>query len=352
MVAVSPSSAVPASEAEPAVRRMNLSMRGLLAIYAVIPLCAVLYAVDRGLLGGAIREALPHNPDHLLIYGLLFGWPHILASNVILATNAEYRNVYGKRAVIASLIIIAFFVIGNFALPYVVLSVVAATATIIHVLKQQIGIGAGAARLKGWLYPAWGWTGILAGVALYNTLYLEDDLASYERVLGLTSLALTGVVVILAVACHRRITSRMGKTFLWSNTALVVVPVTLHFAGYDIFALAIPRIIHDTTAFAFYVAHDHNRHRGAPKNPLFRAAARIPGGIYWVSPALAVGLAFGIERYGDGLLDVITAGASSSAFPQAASIGVLGFLAMLHYYTEAFTWKAGSPYRRHVSIKP
>jgi len=350
MVAVSPSTtSVPEDATE--VRRVTLTLRGLLAVYAVIPLCALLYAADRLVLGGAIREALPHNPDHLFVYGLLFGWPHILASNVILVSNREYRSVFGKRALIASAVIIAFFTIGNVALPYVVLSVVAATVTIIHVLKQQIGIGAGAARLKGWLYPAWGWTGILAGVALYNTLYLEDDLASYERVLAGASLVLAGGVVILAVLCHRRITAPIGKTFLWSNTALVIVPVTFHFAGYDLFALAIPRIIHDTTAFAFYVAHDHNKHRGTPGNPLYRAAARLPGGIYWVSPALAVGLAFGIERYGDQLLDAVTAGASTSAFPQAVSIGLLGFFAMLHYYTEAFTWKAGSPYRKHVAIR-
>lgn len=349
MVAVSPSvTTVPDGATE--VRRVTLSMRGLLAIYAVIPLCAALYLVDRGLLGGAIRDALPHNPDHLLIYGLLFGWPHILASNVILVSNADYRRAYGLRALIASAVIIAFFVIGNFALPYIVLSVVAATATIIHVLKQQIGIGAGAARLKGWLYPAWGWCGILVGVALYNALYLEDDLASYQRVLEGASLVLAGGVAILAWLCHRRIGSAMGRTFLWSNTALILLPVGFYFAGYSIFALAIPRIIHDTTAFAFYVAHDHNKHRGAPKNPLFRVAAKLPGGIFWLSPALAVGLAFGIERYGDGLLDALTSGAASATFPQAVSIGLLGFFAMLHYYTEAFTWKAGSPYRKHVSI--
>lgn len=350
MVAVTPS-AVPVTEDATNVRRVTLSMRGLLAIYAVIPLCGVLYLVDRGVLGGAIRDALPQNPDHLFLYGLLFGWPHILASNVILASNAEYRNVYGKRAVIASAIIIAFFVIGNYALPYVVLSIVAATATIIHVLKQQIGIGAGAARLKGWRYPAWGWTSIVVGVLLYNALYLEDDLAQYERALELGALGLTCVVVILALGCARRIQAPIGRTFLWSNTALVVLPVTFHFAGYDIFALAIPRIIHDTTAFAFYVAHDHNRHRGAPRNPLFRAAAKLPGGVYWLSPVLAVALAFGIERYGDGALDLLTGGAASNAFPQAVSIGLLGFFAMLHYYTEAFTWKAGSPYRKFVSIR-
>src|SRR5438045_3676081 len=136
---------------------LTLRLRGLLAIYLVIPLCALAFAIDREALGGAMRDALPHNPDRLFIYGLLFGWPHIVASNVILVSNPEYRRTFARRTLIASLVIILFFGIGNFVLPYIALSVVAATATIIHVLKQQIGIGAGAARLKGWIYPTWGW---------------------------------------------------------------------------------------------------------------------------------------------------------------------------------------------------
>ncbi|MCE9576863.1 MAG: hypothetical protein K8W52_27200 [Deltaproteobacteria bacterium] len=332
--------------------RVTLSLRGLLAIYAIIPVCALVYAIDRLALGSAIRDALPRNPDHLFVYGLLFGWPHIVASNVILFGNAEYRRAYRARVLVASAIIVAFFGAGTVFLPYEVLAVVAATITIIHVLKQQIGIGAGAARLSGRLYPIWGWTGIATGVVLYNALYLDGDLARYAGTLDATAYALAALVLLLAIACDRRITTALGRAFLWGNTAMILVPVGMHATGYDIFALAIPRIIHDTTAFAFYVAHDRNRHGAAPGNPLYRVAARIPGGVYWLAPLLAVTIAYLLERHGDRVFHLATGGVLTASYPEIISLGVLGYLAMLHYYTEAFTWKTGSPYRRYIGMRP
>ena len=332
-------------------QRLAISLRAILAIYAVIPVCVAVVVLDRVALGGAIHRVLPDNPDKLFLFGLLFGWPHIVASNLILVGDPEYRRVFGRRALIASAVIVAFFAVGNVALPYIVLSLVAATATMIHVVKQQVGIGAGAARHKSKLYATWGWIGILVAVLVYNAIYLEDDLVGYERWLDRGALIGAGLVLVLAIACHRRITTGLGRAFLWSNTAMMVVPTILHLAGYDIFALAMPRIIHDCTAFAFYIVHDHNKHGAASARPLFRLAAKLPGGMYWISPAIAVLFAFFLEHYGDGIFAVLTGNAFNSVLPQAISLGLLGFLAMLHYYMEAITWKAGSPYRQHVAMR-
>jgi len=331
------------------VTQLTLRLSRLLAIYAVIPLCALAYALDRGVLDGALRDTLPRRPEHLFVYGLLFGWPHIVASNVILVSNAEYRRAFRWRVLAASLVIAVFLGAGGVLLPSAVLSAVMATATVIHVLKQQIGIGAG--RARGWPEHAWGWTGISAGVALYNALYLEEGLVDYEAVLEAASLALACAMLALTLLCHRRVPNGLGRAFLWSNTALVLAPVAFHRAGYDVFAIAIPRIIHDCTAFTFYVAHDHNKHREAPSNALYRAAALLPGGSYWLSPALAIGLAFAIEHYGDAAANVLAGGALAGRFPQAVSLGLLVYLGLLHYFTESFTWKTGSPYRRYVSVR-
>jgi hypothetical protein len=32
------------------------------------------------------------------------------------------------------------------------------------------------------------------------------------------------------------------------------------------------------------------------------------------------------------------------------TLGVLGYLALMHYYTESFTWKQDSPYRQFISF--
>ena len=30
----------------------------------------------------------------------------------------------------------------------------------------------------------------------------------------------------------------------------------------------------------------------------------------------------------------------------------VGYLSMMHYYMEAFTWKTASPYRRYIAMSP
>ena len=38
--------------------------------------------------------------------------------------------------------------------------------------------------------------------------------------------------------------------------------------------------------------------------------------------------------------------------PSGASFLIVGYVSMLHYYTEAFTWQSGSAYRQHVAFRP
>ena len=39
-----------------------------------------------------------------------------------------------------------------------------------------------------------------------------------------------------------------------------------------------------------------------------------------------------------------------SKIRKAITLGLLGYLALMHYYTEVFTWKQDSPYRRFIAF--
>ncbi len=52
----------------------------MIAVYAIIPLSLLAIAIDLAFYSGALRRALPHIPDVLLWYQLLFNLPHIIAS--------------------------------------------------------------------------------------------------------------------------------------------------------------------------------------------------------------------------------------------------------------------------------
>lgn len=331
-----------------------ISLRRLLLLYLVVPLCLAVVAIDVVVLDGALRANLPRQPETYLLYELFLGWPHILASTIILATNREYLGRYRHRLIVASAVIIGFFGIGEFTLPRNVLFLVAATATIIHVLKQQVGIGRGALRANDpetvRLYTRWGWTAIAAGIVLYNGLYL-DVFDPFKAWLVAASAVLAVFTAVDALRIHRRTDARLGQAFLWANTSMVLVGVLFYAAGYGIFAIVVPRVVHDLTAFAFYVAHDVNKHRDEPRNALHRAARRLPAGVYWVTPALAIAIAYLLDQHGNAVFHFVTRGVLEDAVPKAISLGLLGYLGMMHYYYESFTWKGDSPYRAHIAMR-
>ncbi|MDP8932098.1 MAG: hypothetical protein M3O70_26900, partial [Actinomycetota bacterium] len=240
--------------------------------------------------------------------------------------------------------------VGYFALPYTLLFFVAATATIVHVLKQQIGVGRGAARTDSRMYSAWGWAAIGTGVVLYNALFLQA-LDPYRSLLVPIAAVLAAITVGLAVRAQRDIASSLGHGFLWANTALVVTSFLLYATGYGLLAIAVPRVVHDTTAFAFYVVHDANKHGNGPRNLFHRLASSVPGGVLWVTPALAILVAYLLSEHGDALVHQLSGGVLADAVPKPVSLGVLGYLGMMHYYYESFTWKSGSPYRQHISLR-
>ena len=334
--------------------RFVLSLRRLLLLYLVVPACLAVLVVDVVVLDGALRADLPRSPEAYFLYELFLGWPHIVASTIILTSNREYLGRYRHRLIVASAVIVAFFGVGEFTLPRNVLFFVAATATIIHVLKQQVGIGRGALRANDpetvRLYTRWGWTAIGAGIVLYNGLYLSV-FDPFKPVLVVMAAALAAVTAGYAVRIHRRSDARLGQAFLWGNTSMVLVGVLFYASGYGILAIIVPRVVHDLTAFAFYVAHDVNKHREAPRNALHRLARRVPAGVYWVTPALAIGIAHLLDQHGNAAFHWVTRGVLQDAVPKAISLGLLGYLGMMHYYYESFTWKRDSPYRAHITMR-
>lgn len=102
-----------------------------------------------------------------------------------------------------------------------------------------------------------------------------------------------------------------------------------------IFVVLIPRVIHDVTAFVFYIAHDHNRNLGVSQNAFY--ALFRPSKI----PTYVVGLLVAIV-----IANVFT---EMPGLGYGASI-VLGLL-FFHYYSEGIIWKRKSIDRRFVFVQ-
>ena len=332
---------------------LAVSFKLLLALYSVIPLCLILQLVDSIFLHGAILQYLPSSPSHFLLFQVLFGTPHILASTVLLASNKEYFSFYQKKVLFMTLAIMIFFAIASQLLSYYILYVMVASWTVYHVLKQQHGIGRGIYQLPNWAFYLLLWLSIGAGISIYMGIFLQNTLTVQQA--EWVRQAAGGFVVGLIFStfwCQQYMKTRFASLFMWANSCLIIASFYLYIQEYYFLAILIPRLVHDASAYVFYIAHDVNKHAGHPQNFLYRWAAKIKLNVFIVLPLVSIALTYILQVYGDQWFDILTNFLFGMEIRQAITVGLIGYFSLMHYYTEAFTWKYGSPYRQYIRFKP
>lgn len=332
-------------------RKLAVSFRLLLGLYAIIPLCLLLQLLDGWFWHGLLRENLPTRPTHFLLFQILFGTPHILASTIVLVSNTEYLKFYQRNILLMTAAIAIVFGIGSLFIPYQVFYVLVAAWTVYHVLKQQHGVARGVCRLPPWAFYLLLWLSVIAGLVVYIGIFLKNSLdAQQTEWIKLLAGLLCAGLILSALYCQRYVTTAFGKWFLWSNIFLVISSFYLYLQQYYFLAILAPRLVHDATAYIFYVTHDYNRHHNHPQNFIYRYAARWNLNIFIVLPVCSFVLAFVLQAYGDNIVSTITEFLFGVDIRKAITLGLLGYLALMHYYTEAFTWKQDSPYRRFIAF--
>lgn len=329
--------------------RLPVSFQFLLSLYGIVPLCLIAVWLDRFGFDHALRDILPSSPGHFLLFQLLFGTPHIIASNLLLFSHADYVNTFKTKLIGMTLFIAVFFGIGSLFIPYRVLYIISASWTVYHVLKQQHGVAKAVCRLPSQAFYLQLWLSISAGVFIYMGIFLKNSLepAEAEWVLHIAT-ALTLALIVSTAVCQKHVHNRLGMRFLWANTLLVVVSLYVYSQQYYFLAILMPRLVHDITAYSFYVSHDVNRHGEAPQNGLFKLAAFCHLPVALVIPLLSFLLTYLLQNYGDEWVNLITQTLFSTQIYKAVTVGLIGYLALMHYYTESFVWAAGSPLRRYI----
>jgi len=337
--------------AQPDEKKMAVSFRLVLSLYLIIPVCLLLQLLDGWFWGNNLAENLPSSPSHYLLFQVLFGTPHIIASTIILISNSEYLNFYKQKIIGMSMAIIIVFGFGSLIIPYSVLYLIVAFWTIFHVLKQQHGIARGICKLPTWAFNLMLWLSVTGGFFIYVGIFLKNSLDAHQKewIVQLAA-ALCACLILSAVLCQRYVTTGFGKWFLWSNVGLVISSFYLFVQQYYFFAILVPRLVHDATAYLFYVTHDYNKHNRHPQNFIYRQAWRCHLHVFIVLPLFSFFLTFILQAYGDKAVNVVTGFFFGMEISKAVTLGLLGYLGLMHYYTEAFTWKQGSPYRRFIAF--
>jgi hypothetical protein len=339
-------------QALPETRKLAVSFRLLLGLYAIIPLCLLLQLLDSWFWHGALQTLLPSRPTHLLLFQVLFGTPHIIASTIVLTSNKDYFAIYKTKLLWMTLALAVIFGAGSLFIPYRVFYIAVAAWTVYHVLKQQLGVARGVCRLPDWAFYVLLWLSVSAGVFIYIGIFLNNslDVAQVQWIKTMAGMLCLGLMAHVGY-CDRYVKTPLGRWFLWSNALLVLSSFYLYVQQYYFFAILLPRLVHDATAYIFYVTHDYNKHHEHPQNFIYRVAQRCRLSVFVVLPLLSFLLAFVLQAYGDKAVEYLTQVLFGVEIRQVITLGLLGYLALMHYYTEAFTWKHGSPYRQFIDFK-
>jgi len=331
---------------------LAVSFKLLLALYAIIPLCLSIQFIDSIFLDGSILSYLPSSPSHFLLFQVIFGTPHILASTVLLTSNRDYMAFYHKKILFMTLALMVFFAIASQVLSYLVLYLLVTSWTVYHVLKQQHGVGRGIYKLPAWAFYLLLWLSVCAGLSIYIGIFLKNTLTPEQAEwVQLIASILVFSLFLSTLFCQRYLKSAFASTFMWANSALIFASFYLYLQDYNFLAILIPRLIHDATAYVFYVTHDVNKHKQRPQNTLYRWAKKIKINVFIVLPLVSFSLTYLLQAYGDQWVNALSQFLFNYEVNKVISLGLIGYFSLMHYYTEAFTWKYGSPYRKYIRFK-
>jgi hypothetical protein len=307
----------------------------LLAIYAIIPVCALAVFIDQAFLDGWLKAHLPHTPEAFLLFVIFFVQPHIIASAGTFF-DRDYLRHYWKRLLPAALILAG---IGMF-FPSLIITqgfiIFSALWGITHFTGQQCGIihmmGRGFKRS----YAFWRWMSLLMAAPIYYGMFSFMPL-SHEMQRNILTGLCVGLVPYLYVSylVYRTADTQPARYYMLANVVGAIAEIALYSMGYYFFVIVISRVIHDLSAFTFYISHDANRNAGGVKNIFYRSLRFLPVPVYVLCPLIAVALAFPLTYY--------------MHYDWAYRIGIP--LTLFHYYTDRFVWKKGSLHREYIRMR-
>lgn len=329
--------------------KLTVSFRVILGLYSIIPICLIAYLADIFFLDYYLQSTLPKDPAQFLLFQILFGTPHIIASAILLTSNKEYMHFFKYKLIGMTCLIILVFGVGSLYLSHRALYVATVGWTVYHALKQQHGIAKGIYRLPNWAFYWLLWLSVSIGVFVFTGTYLKDSLTPeivswFQLIAGI----LTAGLILSTIFCQRYVSTQFGKLFLWSNSFLVISSFYFYVEQYYFLAILIPRLVHDTTAYIFYVTHDYNKHHKNQQNIIYKYAKRCNLHVFLVLPLASFVLTYLLQHYGDIWINLITDFFFGMNVRISIASVIVTYVSLMHFYAESFLWQANSPMRKFI----
>lgn len=327
----------PDADAGPALRR--LSPLVLLAMYLIVPAVLLFVLLDTVATDLEFSRRISFDTHLFLVFSVLLQMPHATAS---LFTFADRDYLVNYKSRLAGCVVVALGTLALLQVAGPVLFMLCLMAyNFYHQNSQQAGIAAMVARNKSRLHELWRWLAIvieMAGFLVVIVRNLPDvHVAPTVRLaLALGAVLLMAAFGLVSVLVARQSKTAMGRLLIGAHTAMLFGYALLCVLNLPLLMMLAPVVVHDFTAFAFYINHNGNRNRDTKHNFFSRLRNVIPMPEYLLTPLMALLLG--------SLLFLDTSGTTTLLATGAILVNVL------HFYLEGAIWKAGSLHRRHTLV--
>lgn len=295
-----------------------------LSIFLIPILIALLVLLDSVLLGQRIKLAMPETLTEAFWYPIFFGTPHVIASHFLLFEKKVFLPLAPK-------LIAGFFVCAAAVL---ILRNVAPNIWVIffalyaskHTIGQQTNIGKSLFKNPPARYT---FLANIVGISFISFFSLRFLNIRHDIRYPAFEFALACVIVVISLIgfyLTKRISDQEagGKKFLAANLTGLFFSASLFILGYKALAFFIFRLMHDVTAFSFYVSSYCKRKSGDSRS---------------AKGTLLVGVIFIIA------IPMFLAGLLQFNYQAIANKDALLIMTIFHYFTESVVWKKDSPLR-------
>jgi hypothetical protein len=311
-------------ETKKIINQISIPLKILLLPYLIVPCVIFLILIDYLFLNQRIQQLLQAQPVMILIAGILFGLPHIVAS-LFAYGDKNYRAYYKNNFKLVLPASLGMAVLTINILPELAGYILYSVLTLVHTIGQQVGLSRSGIRISNKSYFVWRWSSTLMACCTVISIANIRDWKMPLLVVAAIALSVSSFFAIRLIA---EAGGAKKAIYLIATQAMLLTAFACFLTGYSLLGVLIPRIVHDCTAFIMYTGHDR-AHTLNSKNNTIYARLRIEGKhVYWFLPIVSIVLAVLLNMTG---LLAIT-------------------ITYFHYFMEKTAWSRDSMHRKLVKF--
>jgi len=323
-----------------------MSLRIILYLYLIMPGALIVYLVDFLFLGKVFKGEFPSNSQNILIMLIFLGLPHVLAGFLIVFSRWTYISFYKFRIAFFVIFIVFLSVLGGYYFYYFdyIVIFLGAIFGVFHVVKQQYGVLYRGHFIKNFYSMTSVFFSFLIGVFIYLGIFfrevISDDFLGYIGVIVVILCFLLSVFSF--VSCDFSL-KRLSLTCFWVNPVLIVFCAFFYIQEYFLLAIITPRLIHDLTAYFYYIDHEQRFFRKKENSTFFGLLSSWNVPVFLILPMSSIVVAIFLFMYEDVIIHFSKHVTLQLIGYDFLPSSILWFFVAMHYYTESFMWKRGSP---------